>query len=81
MYTNNFIHDKQQTNDSLFQDTNAENFSTSSMRSSNESNVSTTNNSLAKALSYVNLSTQTTPNNKTRKSFTHCLILDHQTSE
>lgn len=74
MYTNNFIHDKQQTNDSLFQDTNAETLSTSSMSSSNESNVSITNNSLAKALSYVNLSsTQTTPNNKTSGSHLHTL--------
>lgn len=74
MYTNNYIHDKQQTNDSLFQDTNAERLSTLPLNTANDSNVSITNNSLAKALNSVNLSaTQTTPNNKTSGSHLHSL--------
>ncbi|KAL6935616.1 hypothetical protein ACO0R3_000668 [Hanseniaspora guilliermondii] len=74
MFTNNFIHDKQQTNDSLFQDSNAETLSTSPINVTSESSVSVANNALTKALHSVNLSSnQLVPNNKSTGSHLHTL--------
>lgn len=74
MFTNNFIHDKQQTNDSLFQDSNAETLSTSPINVSSDSNVSIANNALAKALHSVNLSAnQLVPHNKSAGSHLNTL--------
>lgn len=58
MYTNNYIHDKQQKNDSLLSDNNTDGLSTSSLTAINSSldeSVTKTNNSLTKALSSINL--------------------------
>ncbi|XBW38028.1 hypothetical protein QEN19_003613 [Hanseniaspora menglaensis] len=66
MYTNNYIHDKQQTNDSLLSDNNADGSLTSSLMAINSSfdeSVTITNNSLTKALSSINLNSTASHSN------------------
>ncbi|KAL6927164.1 hypothetical protein ACO0SA_003454 [Hanseniaspora valbyensis] len=74
MYTNNYIHDKQQKNDSLLSDNNTDGSQTSSLMAINSSldeSVTETNNSLTKALSSISLNSSNNSHNSSSSSVKH----------